>query len=126
MASRPDTQNGTSAGSGLATGTALDAPGPSTGKALPAASTTDAFIGRVFSHYRLEQRLGAGGMGLLYRGTDLTLGRAVRSSSLHGIWSATRLPRRASFKRPAPRARSTTPTSPRSTTSAKWTASCSS
>ncbi len=77
MASRPDTQNGTSAGSGLATGTALDAPGPSTGKALPAASTTDAFIGRVFSHYRLEQRLGAGGMGLLYRGTDLTLGRAV-------------------------------------------------
>jgi serine/threonine protein kinase len=28
-------------------------------------------------HYRLEERLGAGGMGLLYRATDLTLGRVV-------------------------------------------------
>jgi TolB-like protein/Tfp pilus assembly protein PilF len=37
----------------------------------------DAFVGRVLSHYRLEERLGAGGMGILYRGTDLKLGRAV-------------------------------------------------
>jgi serine/threonine-protein kinase len=37
----------------------------------------DPFAGRVLSHYRLEERLGAGGMGLLYRGTDLALGRAV-------------------------------------------------
>jgi serine/threonine-protein kinase len=37
----------------------------------------DPFIGRVLSHYRLEERLGAGGMGLLFRGTDLALGRAV-------------------------------------------------
>jgi adenylate cyclase len=37
----------------------------------------DQFIGRVLSHYRLEARLGAGGMGLLYRGMDLALGRAV-------------------------------------------------
>ncbi len=41
------------------------------------ASPVDPFIGRVLSHYRLEEQLGAGGMGLLYRATDLTLGRAV-------------------------------------------------
>ena len=37
----------------------------------------DPFVGRVLSHYRLEERLGAGGMGVLYRATDLKLGRPV-------------------------------------------------
>jgi len=37
----------------------------------------DPFAGRVLSHYRLQKRLGAGGMGVLYRATDLKLGRAV-------------------------------------------------
>src|SRR5215471_6987613 len=37
----------------------------------------DPFVGRVLSHYRLEERLGAGGMGVLYRATDLSLGRSV-------------------------------------------------
>ena len=77
MASRPDTRNGTGAGNGLATGTALDSSREHPGRATPAAGTTDAFVGRVFSHYRLEQRLGAGGMAVVYRGTDLALGRAV-------------------------------------------------
>lgn len=34
-------------------------------------------MGRVLSHYRLEEPLGAGGMAIVYRATDLKLGRAV-------------------------------------------------
>src|SRR5215813_3470437 len=39
--------------------------------------TADPFLGRIVSNYRLEERLAAGGMGVLYRGTDLKLGRTV-------------------------------------------------
>ncbi len=78
MASRTETQQGNSAGNGPATATAInESKPPAGGETFPAASAKDAFIGRVLSHYRLEERLGAGGMGLLYRGTDLKLGRAV-------------------------------------------------
>src|SRR5215469_8238424 len=44
---------------------------------LPTAVTRDPLAGRILSHYRLEERLGAGGMGVLYRATDLKLGRTV-------------------------------------------------
>jgi serine/threonine protein kinase/tetratricopeptide (TPR) repeat protein len=40
-------------------------------------SAADPFIGRVVSHYRLDERLGTGGMGVLYRASDLSLGRTV-------------------------------------------------
>src|SRR5216684_1715196 len=68
--SRPETEQGNSAGGGPATATSVN-------ESKPAANAKDAFIGRVLEHYRLEERLGAGGMGLLYRATDLTLKRAV-------------------------------------------------
>ncbi len=77
MASRPDTKQGHTA-SGPATATVIHESKPAVASdTLAAGNAVDAFIGRVLSHYRLEERLGAGGMGLLYRATDLTLGRAV-------------------------------------------------
>jgi len=73
-----ENQQGNRAGNGPATATAVnESKPPAGGETFPAASAKDAFIGRVLSHYRLEERLGAGGMGLLYRATDQKLGRAV-------------------------------------------------
>ena len=71
------TETGRKALDDEATSTATSQSNLSTAVRPGQASPVDAFAGRVLSHYRLEEQLGAGGMGVLYRANDLTLERAV-------------------------------------------------
>ena len=78
MASRPETQQGDTAENGAASSAdAIDSSVPPSGGTVPSSKGIDPFVGRVLAHYRLEERLDAGGMGVLYRATDLKLGRSV-------------------------------------------------
>ena len=87
--------------------------------------------GRTLGHYRVAAKIGAGAMGLVYRATDVKLGRDVALKVLPAETATIPIASRASSAKRAPLPRSTIRTSspsirwrmPTASTSSRWSSS---